>query len=232
MFYTDLPAYNKAWVWRGDDTWWRRWQQVLEVLPEFVEIVTWNDFGESHYVGPIYHPGVPNTPTANATAYVDGYSHQAWLRTLPYQIAAYKHAYNPTNPAPKVAKDKIVYWYRNAPATAGNTKVTGNNCKSDINLFGYQTCFAVSDVLQDSIFAIVLATKSVTATISIGSGEPTVFLNLTAGIKFISRPFSGETGKVKVSLSSGAHGEGPAIVSEPVRGVANFNAYVQCAGGC
>ncbi|KAK5683156.1 hypothetical protein LTS10_004687 [Elasticomyces elasticus] len=232
MFYTDLPAYNKAWVWRGDDMWWRRWQQVLEVLPDFVEIVTWNDFGESHYVGPIYHPGVPNTPTANATAYVDGYSHQAWLRTLPYQIAAYKHAYNASKPAPTVAKDKIVYWYRNAPANAGNTKVTGNNCKSDTNLFGYQMCFAVSDVLQDSIFAIVLATKSVTATISIGSGEPTVFLGLTAGINFISRPFSGETGKVEVSLSSGAHGEGPAIVSEPVRGVANFNAYVQCAGGC
>ena len=27
-FYTDLPAYNKAWVWRGDSMWYDRWQQV------------------------------------------------------------------------------------------------------------------------------------------------------------------------------------------------------------
>ena len=27
-FYTNLPAYNKAWVWRGDSLWFDRWQQV------------------------------------------------------------------------------------------------------------------------------------------------------------------------------------------------------------
>lgn len=49
-FYTDLPGYNKAWVWRGDDMWHSRWQQVLDVNPPLVEIVTWNDYGESHYM--------------------------------------------------------------------------------------------------------------------------------------------------------------------------------------
>jgi hypothetical protein len=32
-FYTDLPAYGKAWVWRGDGLWWERWQQVGLALP-------------------------------------------------------------------------------------------------------------------------------------------------------------------------------------------------------
>ncbi|KAK3067551.1 hypothetical protein LTR53_015524 [Teratosphaeriaceae sp. CCFEE 6253] len=196
-FYTDLPTYNKAWVWRGDDMWWRRWQQTLDILPDFVEIVTWNDYGEAHYVRPIYHPGVPNTRGANATAYVDGYSHQAWLRTLPYQIAAYKHAFDPVNPAPEIADDKIVYWYRTAPAKAGKTQATGNNCKSDVNPFGYQTCYDVSEILEDGIFAIVLAKQDVTAKIAIGGGEPTVFTRLKTGINFISRPFSGEVGKVE-----------------------------------
>lgn len=45
-FFTDLPGYGKSWVWRGDGLWSQRWEQVLDVLPEFVEIVTWNDFGE------------------------------------------------------------------------------------------------------------------------------------------------------------------------------------------
>ena len=37
-FYTDLPQYNKNWVWRGDDMWHNRWQQVLQVQPQFVEV--------------------------------------------------------------------------------------------------------------------------------------------------------------------------------------------------
>lgn len=38
-FYTNLPEYNKNWVWRGDDMWHTRWQQVLEINPNFVEVI-------------------------------------------------------------------------------------------------------------------------------------------------------------------------------------------------
>ena len=37
-FYTNLPQYGKNWVWRGDDMWHNRWQQVLQVQPQFVEV--------------------------------------------------------------------------------------------------------------------------------------------------------------------------------------------------
>lgn len=37
-FYTNLPEYNKNWLWRGDDMWHTRWQQVLEINPNFVEV--------------------------------------------------------------------------------------------------------------------------------------------------------------------------------------------------
>jgi hypothetical protein len=47
-FYTNLPGYDKNWLWRGDDLWYDRWQEVLFFQPEFVEILTWNDYGESH----------------------------------------------------------------------------------------------------------------------------------------------------------------------------------------
>jgi hypothetical protein len=47
-FYTNLPNYNKNWVWRGDDLWYDRWQEIFSSKPEFVEIITWNDYGESH----------------------------------------------------------------------------------------------------------------------------------------------------------------------------------------
>ncbi|GAB1739844.1 hypothetical protein NU219Hw_g4778t1 [Hortaea werneckii] len=223
-FYTNLPQYNKAWVWRGDTMWYDRWVQTTTVLPRFVEIVTWNDYGESHYIGPIHGAGIPS----GAGGYVNGYPHTAWLETLPYQIAAYKHAYNPSSPAPSVDANKIVYWYRNAPASAGTTDAVGNNCYTDINIYGYQTCYAPSEILQDEVFAIVLATGPTTASITIGSSTQT--FDVTAGINFISKPFAGNTGAVSVSMAGGSVSStgDVEIISNP--GVANFNAWVGCAG--
>ena len=130
-FFIDLPEYGKSWVWRGDSLWYDRWQHVLDVLPEFVEIVTWNDFGESHYIGPSIESGIPQGADTDARSYVDGMDHTGWLQTLDWQIAAYKHAFDPAvNPAPSVREDKVVYWYRLSPASAGTTSATGNDCPS------------------------------------------------------------------------------------------------------
>nr|POE89918.1 glucan endo-1,3-alpha-glucosidase agn1 [Quercus suber] len=225
-FYTDLSAFTKAWVWRGDDMWSRRWQQTLEILPEFVEIATWNDFGESHYIGPIFDSGLPS-----GDGYTDGYPHVAWLETLPYQIAAYKSAYNAANAPPSVAagEEKIVFWYRTSPASAGSTTAAGNNCKTDANPNGYQTCYPIPDMLEDAVFAIVLASASGTATINIGGASQEFSVN--AGINSISLPFGGNTGTVSVSMGS-ISGSGTDITAQPAGGVANFNAWVGCAGSC
>lgn len=51
-FYTNMPSFEKNWLWRGDDLWYGRWQQVNFVQPEFVQIISWNDYGEYHYIGP------------------------------------------------------------------------------------------------------------------------------------------------------------------------------------
>lgn len=52
-FYTNLPGYGKNWLWAGDELWFDRWQEVWSFQPEWVEIISWNDFGESHYIGPL-----------------------------------------------------------------------------------------------------------------------------------------------------------------------------------
>ncbi|KAG0649706.1 Mutanase [Hyphodiscus hymeniophilus] len=45
---------SKDWVWRGDDLWASRWAQTLDIKPNLVEIVSWNDYGVSNYIGPIH----------------------------------------------------------------------------------------------------------------------------------------------------------------------------------
>jgi len=69
-FYTNMPGFDKNWLWRGksyfflyalydadnligDDLWRDRWEQVLWVKPDYVQIISWNDYGESHHIGPL-----------------------------------------------------------------------------------------------------------------------------------------------------------------------------------
>ncbi|EON97526.1 putative alpha- -glucanase protein [Phaeoacremonium minimum UCRPA7] len=46
-------SYSKNWVFPGDLLWYRRWNEILSTGPQFLEIITWNDYGESHYIGPL-----------------------------------------------------------------------------------------------------------------------------------------------------------------------------------
>jgi hypothetical protein len=54
-FGPEVP-YSKNWVFPSDLLWYNRWLQVLNMAPLFIEIVTRNDYGESHYVGPLSSP--------------------------------------------------------------------------------------------------------------------------------------------------------------------------------
>jgi hypothetical protein len=38
-FYTNLPQWDKNWLWRGDDLWHDRWQQIIEMQPSLVEVI-------------------------------------------------------------------------------------------------------------------------------------------------------------------------------------------------
>lgn len=39
-FYTNLPTWNKNWAWKGDDLWNDRWNEILQIRPEYVQIVS------------------------------------------------------------------------------------------------------------------------------------------------------------------------------------------------
>ena len=96
-FYTNLPQYNKNWLWRSEILWHDRWLQAISLssqksttAPTFIQIISWNDYGESHYIGPIRPSGIPQ----GAQWYVDADTtpHATWLDLLPHYIHAYKQA--------------------------------------------------------------------------------------------------------------------------------------------
>ena len=63
IYYTDQHLYTT------------RWEALIESRDKFdiVEIITWNDYGESHYIGPI------EGAQPNSQAWVDGMDHTGWL---------------------------------------------------------------------------------------------------------------------------------------------------------
>ena len=68
-FAHDLTLGQQNWLFKSDTLWTDRWDQLLTLAPQFVEIITWNDFGESHYVGPI--EGIQPM----SQAWVNGFDH-------------------------------------------------------------------------------------------------------------------------------------------------------------
>lgn len=125
-FFSNMPRYNKNWVWRGDSLWYDRWNQVLKQQPEFVQIISWNDFGESHYIGPLDTKQYAAFAADHGNApynYADVVPHDGWRKFLPYMIDLYKSG------STTITKESVVAWYRKSSAVlsvCSNGGTTGN----------------------------------------------------------------------------------------------------------
>ncbi len=230
-FFTNLPGYGKNWVWRGDDLWYDRWQQVLEIQPELVEIITWNDFGESHYIGPLHDSefGLFDPTNGNAPFnYAANLPHDGWRNFLPYLIQQYKTG------SAAISQEGLTTWYRLNPNTVCSTGgTTGNDAGHD------QTVISPSDVLQDKVFFSALLGSSATVTVSIGgNSQPASWENTPSGGSGIyhgSAPFNGRTGEVVVTISRDgstvAEVQGASITTQCQNNIENWNAWVGSATG-
>ncbi|PYI12923.1 mutanase [Aspergillus violaceofuscus CBS 115571] len=167
-FYTNLPGYDKNWLWKGDSLWFDRWQELLglDPMPEFVEIISWNDYGESHYIGPIYEKSMAAFDIGDAPFnYALNFPHDGWRDVLPFLIDLYK-----TGKA-DVTEDKVVIWYRPHPVSACSTGGTTLNTAQQL-----QIEFDPADGLEDRIYILALFTNGNHEVIVInagGTGYPT-----------------------------------------------------------
>ncbi|KAG9127781.1 hypothetical protein FRC07_009369 [Ceratobasidium sp. 392] len=88
-----------------------RWTQLIQnrnSLP-FVEIGSWNDYGESHYIGPLTGSVPANTAYVNSQ-----YNHAAWADLTAYYATWFKEG-----AAPAITNDRVYMWARSQPKSAG-----------------------------------------------------------------------------------------------------------------
>lgn len=228
-FYAHV--YGKNWLWRGDDLWFDRWQQVLALQPDVVQLLTWNDYGESHYIGPLYEAQFGLFAAGGAPYnYVRDMPHDGWRQFLPYLIAQYKTG------AASIDAEGLTTWYRRSPAAAcGTGGTTGNHAGHG------QTELPPGAVAQDRVFFTALLRAPADVTVTIGSGKPKPGVwesrpaDGGAGLYHGSVPFDGNTGSVVVTVTrqNGAQEvvrvDGAAISTSCTDNITNWNAWVGSA---
>jgi glucan endo-1,3-alpha-glucosidase len=138
-----------------------QWQSIIQNQPDWVEIVTWNDFNESTYV----------SPTSTWQQAPARYSHVGYLELSSRYITWYK-----TGKEPAIDRDALFFFYRTHPkaAIASNTNevpVTG--------LYG-----GVEDVLYTTALLVEPAELEIT------SGGVLSTSSLPAGLSHVRTPFS------------------------------------------
>ncbi|PQE27415.1 Glycoside hydrolase family 71 protein [Rutstroemia sp. NJR-2017a BVV2] len=151
---------SKNWVFISEELITDRWNQMLTMQPALIEIISWNDYGESHYIA----PAEPHHTDDGSSQWADGFPHDGWrIISKPY-IAAYKAGAT----TPSITQDQLVYWYRPTPK--------GITCTNDTlgppNGIQY---------LADEIFVTTLLKSPATLIVTSGSNTP-VAINVPAGI--------------------------------------------------
>jgi glucan endo-1,3-alpha-glucosidase len=151
-----------------------QWKSIIENQPDFVEIVTWNDFNES-YITPVDIAGtyesVVQTPIRHP--------HAGYLELSKYFIQWYK-----TGKQPKIDRDKLVYVYRVHPKAA--TVAVDPDSKLDKRLTAPVTDLRGN--VQDSLFVTTLLTGP--AEIRVTSGGVETKYPCPKGYSTVTVPFN------------------------------------------
>ena len=143
------------------------WRSIIANQPDWVEIVTWNDYIESTYVSPVNDPGQyePQFSTPHR------YSHAGYLELMKRYIAWYK-----TGVEPPINQDALFYFYR----THSTNLVASSSTDVPVTSFH-------GDV-ADVIYNTLLLTAPADLTVMTGTNK--FNYSLGAGLQQIRTPFS------------------------------------------
>ncbi|KAJ8112809.1 hypothetical protein OPT61_g4911 [Boeremia exigua] len=220
-FYTNMPGYNKNWIWRGDDLWFDRWQQMIMA-----------EYQPDHYIGPLddrqyvaFGPEFGKSPYN----YVENMPHDGWRQFLPFVIDLWK-----TGTA-TVGTEGVTAWFRPNPARACSDGGTTGNTATQLLLE-----YPPAEIAQDKIFYSALLGSDADVTVFVGGrsipGTWTSKPYANIGMYHGSVDMDGANGNVVVRITRNGNtvmqtsGKGT-ITAGCANGLTNFNAYVDSGSG-
>jgi hypothetical protein len=227
--------YDKNWAWNGDRLWFDRWKEVLFLQPDYVEIITWNDWGESHYIRDMDNTQAQEVLSLGEAPfdYVTGFDHHGWTRLLPIFTSLYK-----TGKTDVDNYQTLVAWGRSTSVEIDcSTNGTTVNTASQL-----QIEFAPDLVFRDNIYYVAVVTEMPPAapvvtidgvSVPTQNGWSDVIGSPSAGgyILFGNTSFSGHTGDVAVTLGL-ADNSALIVIGGPISdnctsGFTNYNMWTK-----
>ena len=171
-WYRGLGGNYRVYESRGFEGLAQQWEGAIRDQATWVEIVTWNDWGEASYLAPF--------GSAFETRHWDNHwgpmlSHAAFLNASRYYIDWYK-----TGVRPKIKEDAVYYFYRLHPKGVPCVKKPGDPDKKTGVPGG-------ADKLADEVFVTVFLTAPARLTVHSGSTDKT--FDVAAGVQHLSLPF-------------------------------------------
>jgi len=171
-----------AWVAYSDMLFPQRFESLTsnkDISPDIIEILTWNDFCESHYIRDL-----PSTDTSSHDYadlgdmgnYVHGQNHSPWRIIAKYYISWWKNG-----TPPEITMDQVVFWYRIHP-------------KDAFCPLGTSTAIRNSQQPVDAVFAWALVKDKATISMSVGSNEYWEFQADGSGPSMSMVPFPSDLG--------------------------------------
>lgn len=141
--FKHMDGSGQNWYRRGEDNLEIRFEQALSLQPHMLELQTWNDAGESHYMGNLWPE-----PMTNADAikkYVTGYDHKGYWQLLPAFIKAFKAGDKTTaNMVPTNGKSvQGAFWH--------HTLTSGASCSADPVKKAPEIAASVEDAVTGAI---------------------------------------------------------------------------------
>lgn len=184
--YKHMDTTNN-WYRSGGANVGRRIEQILKTQPDFVEIITWNDAGEGHYIGNLWLWSLDSSPAIQA--YVYGYPHQGFQEVyIPFIAGAKAGATSLSDLAPQ--NDRQVQgamWY--------HPLLNGGDCSADTlgKPGGYQAALDEVNVVA------TFATSGAKVTVS-SAGSQIASFTATKGLNYWSAT-GVKAGEVQVDIT-------------------------------
>ena len=159
-----------------------QWLSAISARADWVNIVTWNDWGEATYVAPLSGPvdAIWNSHWGNLLA------HEKFLEASRYYIDWFK-----TGIEPELKRDAIYYFYRVHPKTSMGLIQPSIDQTTTGRPFGWEN-------LNDEIFFTSFLVRPLT--LQIENGGHSYILELPKGVSTKSVPMS--LGTIEIHLKS------------------------------
>ncbi|MBN8709927.1 MAG: glycoside hydrolase family 71 [Verrucomicrobia bacterium] len=175
-FYRGSGGNYRVYESHGFEGMARQWMAAIDSGADYVEIVTWNDWGECTYVAP-FGP-VENTTLWNGH-WGPRLSHVAFLDASRYYIDWFK-----TGKAPEITRDQLYYFYRPHPSSLEGIVEYRPHGRAELKGKSGKPKFW--EKLEDRIYATAFLTAPARLTVKCGEVEDSV--EIPAGLHNVSVP--------------------------------------------